>query len=77
MNKDIHPDVAKERDLNGMDLRDFFAATASEGDVKWYQKKIARELDNSPEFSNDHNPDHIPREIAKYRYADEMMEARK
>ena len=31
MNKDIHPDVTKERDLNGMDLRDYFAAKAMQG----------------------------------------------
>jgi len=63
----------------GMTLLDYFASTATEADVRHYQKKIAKELDDDKgvkSFSDRTNADHVPREYAKYRYAKEMMKAR-
>ena len=64
MNKDIHPDVTKERGLNGMDLRDYFAA-----------KTITA---MAIEFWNLKRSDEQLQDVAKmaYRIADAMMEAR-
>ena len=63
MNKDIHPDVTKERDLNGMDLRDYFAAKAMQGLMS------TQHIDGAPNNES----------VATWAYAvaDAMMEARK
>lgn len=47
----------------GLTLRDWFAAQATEADI----------MEHNPRT----NAGSVPREVAKYRYADAMLEARK
>lgn len=66
---------------DGMDLRDYFAAKATEGDVQFYIKMTTKRVKNTDPEKLPFDPTHfeeqqITREQAKYMYADAMMEAR-
>lgn len=70
-NRDKHPDVTK--DSEGMDLRDYFAASASEEDVKSffdYAESILEEAVGLEYTAGE------VRCKARYLYADQMMEER-
>lgn len=63
---------------NGMDLRDYFAAHAKHNDIKPYIGEVKDEVNEGKDFS-DHVHESTSPEIichARYRYADDMMEAR-
>ena len=57
---------------DGMDLRDYFAAKASEQDIEKWQWRITT---NTCHFLAKEQV--MTREQAKYAYADAMLEARK
>lgn len=61
---------------SGMDLRDYFACHASEPDVIYYQEKIANEINKNQPSDKQSEWQHVPREAAKYRYADAMIKWR-
>lgn len=53
-----------KENLPGISMRDYFAATASEEDIKHHQK------------THNYNNELLPREAARYRYADAMLAQR-
>lgn len=63
----------------GMDLRDYFAAKATEQDIKNYEKEDGEEITGKDSLGREWKRPEIiyyTREEAKYRYADAMMKAR-
>ena len=54
----------------GMTMRDWFAATATEADVRWHRHA-------SRDWAGNPRDDECSPEVAKFRYADAMLEARK
>jgi hypothetical protein len=63
----------------GMNLRDYFAAQASEQDIKHYEQDEGDEVTGKDTLGRDWKRPSIiyfTREQAKYRYADAMMKAR-
>lgn len=63
----------------GMSLRDYFAAKATEEDVKaWSLGPVVRQIRSEPggRFTEFDAPLQYTREQAKYRYADAMLKAR-
>ena len=77
MNKDIHPDVTKDLDLNGMDLRDYFAAKAMQVimDHSLEDDRILMSVNLESECETLADAlKRIPK--LSYQYADAMMEAR-
>ena len=61
-------------DYDGMNLRDYFAAKATEKDVQYYIKLTSVPI-HAIGAHGQYEPQ-ITREQAKYMYADAMMEAR-
>ncbi len=62
-----------------MTLRDYFAAKASEQDVKYYEQDEGKEISGTDTVGQKWTRLEIiyyTREQAKYRYADAMMKAR-
>jgi len=64
---------------SGMTLRDYFAAKASEEDIKFWLPmgvlvEVVRETGNGKLIG--HQPGMFTREQARYRYADAMLKAR-
>jgi len=77
----IHPDVDLSRDQiwGGMTLRDYFAARATEQDIKNYEQENGEEITGKDSLGREWKRAEIiyyTREQAKYRYADAMMKAR-
>ena len=67
------------REDDGMDLRDYFAAKATEQDIKNYEQDEGKEISGTDSLGLEWNRREIiyyTREQAKYRYADAMMKAR-
>ena len=63
----------------GMDLRDYFAARATEQDIKNHERHDGGEISGTDSFGREWKrieTTYFTREEAKYRYADAMMEAR-
>jgi len=60
----------KQNEYEGMDLRDYFAAIASEQDIDKYQ------WNTTVGYGIVSKTEACSREEAKYKYADAMMEAR-
>jgi hypothetical protein len=61
-------------------LRDYFAASASEGDIKFWMPMghlVEKVRESYGQKSIYHEPGMFTREQARYRYANAMMEARK
>lgn len=56
---------------DGMDLRDYFAAKASEIDIKFYMIEVIKISEWSETFK-----EVMTREEARYAFADAMMKAR-
>ena len=75
MNKDIHPDVTKDLDLNGMDLRDYFAAKAMQGILSGLAIADKHLFMMESIDDNDSSDRSILTENA-YSIADAMMEVR-
>jgi len=69
--------------ITGMTLRDYFAAKATEEDVRNYINDYSEMVDGfyysfaSEKFESTKVPKKRTREQAKYIYADSMLEARK
>jgi hypothetical protein len=64
----------------GMTMRDYFAARATEQDIKHYERSEDGEMVGTDTYGTEWRRPRIvyhTREQAKYRYADAMMEARK
>ena len=64
---------------DGMDLRDYFAARATEQDIKNYERDDGKEIFGTDSFGRQWKQvetTYFTREEAKYRYADAMMKAR-
>jgi hypothetical protein len=63
----------------GMDLRDYFAAKATEQDIKNYEQDVGEVITGKDSLGREWKRPEIiyyTREEAKYRYADAMMKAR-
>ena len=73
-----HPGIENSI-YDGMSLRDYFAAKASEEDIKAHQEGVVKEQvvdDLNGRKRIVHSNVWYTREQAKYRYADAMLEAR-
>ena len=74
-----HPGIENSI-YDGMSLRDYFAAKASEEDIKAHQEGVVKEQvvdDLNGRKRIVHSNVRYTREQAKYRYADAMLEARR
>ena len=79
--KSEHSDIAKEYEIdqNGMTLRDYFAAKATEKDVEEYERgSRIKEVPRKDGVGSDRVREivYYTREQAKFRYADAMLKAR-
>ena len=66
-------------DMTGMTLRDYFAAKATEQDIKNYEQDEGKEISGTDSLGGEWKRREIiyyTREQAKFRYADAMMKAR-
>jgi hypothetical protein len=66
-------------DMTGMTLRDYFAAKATEQDIKNYEQDEGKEISGTDSLGHEWKRREIiyyTREQAKYRYADAMLKAR-
>jgi hypothetical protein len=73
-------DNGHSENQDGMDLRDYFAARATEQDIKNHERHDGEEISDTDSFGRVWKrveTIYYPREEAKYRYADAMIEARK
>jgi hypothetical protein len=73
-----HPGIENPL-YDGMSLRDYFAAKASEEDIKFWLPmgvlvEVVKETGNGKIIC--HQPGMFTREQARYRYADAMLKAR-
>ena len=74
----LHPEHWQEEN-QGMTLRDYFAAKASEEDIKHYERTEDGEMVGVDTLGTEWRRPRIiyhTREEAKYRYADAMLKAR-
>jgi len=79
--KSEHSGIAKEYEIdqNGMTLRDYFAAKATEQDIKNYEQDDGKEISGTDSLGGEWKRREIiyyTREQAKFRYADAMLKAR-
>ena len=75
---DVDPDISYPAHV-GMTLRDYFAAKATEQDIKNYEQDEGKEISGTDSLGHEWKRREIiyyTREQAKYRYADAMMKAR-
>jgi hypothetical protein len=66
-------------DMTGMTLRDYFAAKATEQDIKNYEQDEGKEISGTDSLGGEWKRREIiyyTREQAKFRYADAMLKAR-
>lgn len=86
-NEPAFPALPITRDLSGelvyqskgITIRDYFAARATEQDIKHYERSEDGEMVGTDTYGTEWRRPRIiyhTREQAKYRYADAMMEAR-
>ena len=74
-----HPTTGNTKLEEGMDLRDWFAAHATEKDVEEYERgSRIKEVPRRDGLGNERFSETVyyTREQAKFRYADSMMKAR-